>query len=593
MNVDETTERALREPEARAAAGLTSLPSEIIDLIAFYCANDHLLDPEFELDPAYHREMYATPPSGLLNLLLLNRRLYSLLNTSSNPGLYSRIFRSKFDAKAIARRFGSAAVSTRSLTKELQKRCICLKRIRRAVSVDRLYPDGFSEQSKFQMEECLWLAFMMMMENDGLNILQLRWARLRKYLTLHHSEEMFESALRPLYPEDSPDRALALHLYYLLSDPSKLRLESRNESDERLLVLRPFVFAAHRYEAYFAPWSARILPLHTEEGSSFGQETGMNPFLADLRVRSRCQIIEHCGQKVTICPPNTTHAACFAFFNKVELDPAVTGLPGLEESNDLLEAVVGRERNSILEERLSAKNPLSYVSKDHDRDMQRLMRCTSPQKSLGLNTVFHLGTMEGSWEGRFAFFNFDSYRDMLGGKLRSLYEGQFGEQPQVWKIKEHIVKLNANEPPGGTGETLNSGYKADNDEPTDRNAIPLSEVKKKMKKYDGDDIFGDLFTDDHPFPAFDEEEQGDTPLEEDSNEDRYEILLSGTGHSAWGRFTLRGRVRSWDGMLTMTKEYRPESRGRWLYRGYVVAGNRMVGRWRDTFTPETMSGYEG
>lgn len=73
----------------------------------------------------------------------------------------------------------------------------------------------------------------------------------------------------------------------------------------------------------------------------------------------------------------------------------------------------------------------------------------------------------------------------------------------------------------------------------------------------------------------------------------YEILLSGTGHSAWGRFILRGRVRTWDGLITITKEYRPDGRGRWLYRGYIVAGNKFVGRWRDTFTPEDMCGYEG
>jgi hypothetical protein len=82
--------------------------------------------------------------------------------------------------------------------------------------------------------------------SDGLNILQLQWACLGRYLTLHHSQEMFESALRPEYPEDTPDRGLALYLYYLLSDQNKLVAETRDESDEKLMVLRPFVFAAHR-----------------------------------------------------------------------------------------------------------------------------------------------------------------------------------------------------------------------------------------------------------------------------------------------------------------------------------------------------------
>ena len=55
---------------------------------------------------------------------------------------------------------------------------------------------------------------------------------------------------------------------------------------------------------------------------------------------------------------------------------------------------------------------------------------------------------------------------------------------------------------------------------------------------------------------------------------------------------LKGRIRAYDGLFSITKEYTPDSRGRWLYRGYCVGGN-LVGRWRDTHTPIDMSGYEG
>lgn len=34
-----------------------------------------------------------------------------------------------------------------------------------------------------------------------------------------------------------------------------------------------------------------------------------------------------------------------------------------------------------------------------------------------------------------------------------------------------------------------------------------------------------------------------------------ELLLTGTGHSAWGKFLLKGRVRCWDGMASLVKEY--------------------------------------
>lgn len=93
-----------------------------------------------------------------------------------------------------------------------------------------------------------------------------------------------------------------------------------------------------------------------------------------------------------------------------------------------------------------------------------------------------------------------------------------------------------------------------------------------------------------------------------------DILITGDGHSAWGQFSLTGRVRPCDGFISISKEYvRPfllhvpaapaharvrqvaGDRGKWLYRGYLVGtkdGN-LAGRWRDTLSPAEVHGYEG
>ena len=81
---------------------------------------------------------------------------------------------------------------------------------------------------------------------DGLNLQQLKWAHIDGYLQLHHTQEMLQSAIQAGYPPETPDRALALHLSYLLTDPAELATEPRDVSDEKLFVLRPFVFAAHK-----------------------------------------------------------------------------------------------------------------------------------------------------------------------------------------------------------------------------------------------------------------------------------------------------------------------------------------------------------
>lgn len=50
--------------------------------------------------------------------------------------------------------------------------------------------------------------------------------------------------------------------------------------------------------------------------------------------------------------------------------------------------------------------------------------------------------------GSQSFFDFDAYRNMLSGEPSALYEGQFGEQSQVWKMREVYVR-----PTGATGSS--------------------------------------------------------------------------------------------------------------------------------------------
>lgn len=647
----------------RIKIGLDSLPSEILDIIAFYCAmspsgrkvatqssySDHLGQPSgpssfSQIEYAFEQPPpFATPPVNLRNLIVTNRRNHAILNAKANPRLYARIFKTKFDVNAIARRFGPMAINSASLSKELQRRCICLKRIRKAVAFGRVKEPETGQQGEAEILENLWLAFLMVTENDGQNIQQLRWARIEEYLKLFRSQDLLEEAIRSGYPPNTTARALALHIDYMLSSPSKLASESRDESDEKLFVLRPFVFAAHRYDAFLAPWTVRQLPVKPNSGSpitSSRSDASYNPFIADLTPKDANHKLTYCGKEISIRPPNITHAACCSFFMKVEHDPGVSGInaaidpyEGMEEnisdtSSDQYfpspspsRSVNSNEKAKAEVRKLNTRDPLKLLSIDYDKEIARLVACTSPYHSIGLNAASHLGDFEGSWEGRFTFFDFDSYRDMLGGKVRSLYEGPFGEQPQVWKLREHVVKVNYAEQVGGKGSLMNAGYYDDDPEPSQVRTISTEELEKlrisnstkaaKLGKRraswedeareraikglrTNDGIPAHIMADWHNYPSFGHDEPTSSGDEnEERQNDKYEILISGTGHSAWGRFILRGRVRSWDGLVSITKEYRPDGRGRWLYRGYAVAGNKLVGRWRDTFTPEDMSGYEG
>lgn len=311
------------------------------------------------------------------------------------------------------------------------------------------------------------------------------------------------------------------------------------------------------------------------------------------------------GRKIEMSPPNLAHAAIFSFFFRVEQDPAaqndMLGQHGAPAQHMLGAQVANLNPNNPL---TTATRPTKtslpiLASRIHDHDFTRLASCIDPYSSLGLPKLYTRGDLTGSWEGRFSFFDFDSYRDMLGGRMRSLYEGPFGDQPQVWKLEEKVVKLEKGQKPGGKGPPLNAGFEVGQPflprpnlsstitQPVASTSTGSTE-RGTSRRRTSLDIAGGVevpraakrarsWSEHTAFDDLEEEEEDDDP------EGDYEILLTGTGHSAWGQFILKGRVRAWDGMFSIIKEYTPDSRGRWIYRGMVVGGN-LVGRWRDTHT---------
>lgn len=336
------------------------------------------------------------------------------------------------------------------------------------------------------------------------------------------------------------------------------------------------------------------------------------------------------GRRVEMAPPNLAQAAIFSFFHRVEQDPAaqsdlLTHAQGTPAQHMLGSQLTGTGPGGLTPASRPTKTPLpQLVSPQHDRDFIRAASCIDPYSSLGLPKLYMRGSLTGSWEGRFSFFDFDSYRDMLGGRMRSLYEGPFGDQPQVWKLEERIVRLERDQRPGGKGSPLNAGFQpgetVDGFQPrTSRahgHATPSAPNSAASSSSSGSnhprlerstsrrrtsvDLDLDANSSGRAAKRAKSWSDVDAALRESDEEDwtdvdadgDYEILLTGTGHSAWGQFVLKGRVRAWDGMFSIIKEYTPDTRGRWVYRGMLVGGN-LVGRWRDTHTPTDMNGYEG
>jgi hypothetical protein len=131
---------------------LEVVPNDILHHIAFHCAFSSALEP----------------PHNLLQLLLTNRRIYNSLSISACPEVYARLFSAKFDETALLRRFPS--LTTTCFAREFTQRCAVLRRIRRGCISG---PD---------VQGDLWTSYLMILESDGLNEMQLLSAGIFQYL---------------------------------------------------------------------------------------------------------------------------------------------------------------------------------------------------------------------------------------------------------------------------------------------------------------------------------------------------------------------------------------------------------------------------
>lgn len=209
------------------------LAPELVSRIAFLM----LIDDDSSL----------SPPSVLLPLTRVCRSINHSLSFNRNSSLLSEAFRLGFDTSALSRRFPVGALSAVHLAGELKKRYRTLKRIK----------DGSMNEST--LLDDLWVAYLMMLENDGLNAKQLGRAGFSSFLLNCLQIHARQGGLL-----QDPERiSLAVWLVWLTSThgmsffachsneanilfEESLRSESTGERDTVFSVLKPLVIAGCR-----------------------------------------------------------------------------------------------------------------------------------------------------------------------------------------------------------------------------------------------------------------------------------------------------------------------------------------------------------
>ncbi|CAE6407458.1 unnamed protein product [Rhizoctonia solani] len=593
----------------------------------------------------------AAPPSVLAMLQPVSRSIHAALSPHLNPGVHARIFSTQFDSRAPTRRFAAAGrpLTAQCFAYELRRRWICLKRIRSVSSAGRLLV--CSEENE---QEDLWLIYFMFTESDGHNYDLLLWAKITGYLRTIVREKLMPSP-RPGYMIESTTRSLGLWLMWFLTEVYTVVAETQAEIAQIHSILRPWALASHKYDTLCAPYTQWQLPAPDEPSLGEDPEPGTHQFLADLDLRNRTEMVTHMGRRIPLAPPRASVAAIMSFMVRLERNgpipahpaPPIPTPPGqfptTIPANHPGLTVYPRTRypgflgpgSHEFDGRVNRAGSAAY-----DTEWRRILQCGNPFVNPKFKTMpmFRPGDFAGQWEGRFVFLTFDAFRDMLAGVVGAVTTGPIAQQPHVWRIHEHHLVHRRRRFPLGRDSDVDTGDKLPVGGPLDayipRNAefihhgepsefgtrrlevrLPDTSDPLGYKSYNYTTLDGPtdlpptyITTDSvlSPTPPpidMDTSSDWDQPQpptlgdgDDEFDEEILDTLITGEGHSSWGSFRLRGRVRAWDGMIILVKDYdgpNAQGRGRWLYKGYVGAGGNWVGRWRDTFTTERLSGYEG
>lgn len=62
---------------------------------------------------------------------------------------------------------------------------------------------------------------------------------------------------------------------------------------------------------------------------------------------------------------------------------------------------------------------------------------------------------------------------------------------------------------------------------------------------------------------------------------------------AWHFYKYYGRVRQYDGLITLVREPRDQRQGRFIIRGYLVSETTFVGTWRPNTDDVSQIPWEG
>ncbi|KAF9529158.1 hypothetical protein CPB83DRAFT_853333 [Crepidotus variabilis] len=490
---------------------------------------------------AFHlgSESFLGPPSSIPALLLTCHQLHSQLSFDGNHHLYARIFCSKFDTAAAQSRLDVGRLTSKPLAEELKKRCTFLKRLKGRLDSTVGAHHQREGSREISVRDTLFTAYVMVLENEGKNVAQLEefgkirlWIR-EFWFDIRGSSLAVYNIQTGNWPLMCVETALGMWLLWFFLSPEEYT--SDNSPESPLSVIKAIAVGEHVFNLTTLGW-------------------------AESNSDDNLYTITLYGEKIACRAPPLAVPAILSYFT-LSLPPG----------------------------RLVPQTP-RFASLPHPSWQEWELEWSRSFPRVGhLTDHFRAGSMEGAWEGFFIYPEFEAYASLLAGAPPSVAQKCLvGRHQQTWKLREyHLIATD-----GGLGSSFDINSKSEGE-------VDMPPAGSPLRAY---------------FPPganVQETKDGLIMTRADSSKKikytRYsksrhlktfqirDIILVGEGHSAWGQFNILGRVRPYDGFVTLLKDYANGARGQWLYRAYLVGNSNgnLAGRWRDTWTPLDHQGYEG
>ncbi|PPQ80352.1 hypothetical protein CVT25_003635 [Psilocybe cyanescens] len=483
------------------------------------------------------------------NSQFIHNKIHASLSIEANHHLYARIFCRKFDTAAPLARLGSDRLTSWALAHELRKRCITLQRLRArldSTTQARRAEDDDTDSNKMSVHDVLFTAYIMMLENEERNKLQLvEYGRMKDWIR----EFWFDSHGASLaiyyirigkWPVNRPETALGMWLFWFLLNTDDYETSNNDGVESPMNVLKAMALGAHLYDLTSTSW-------------------------VDFEPKPRRSLEDTIlyAEPMDMVPPPLAAPAILSFL-----------------------ALVNKRRSIPLP---PSDAPLpNQPFQEWDSEWGR---CFTKSKR-AITDCFRPGSIEGVWEGFFTYTEFTAYAAMLAGASPTVIQkGVVGRHQQTWKLREHhLLPFDHSDSDSGIDMDADSVTPLHAGDPL-RSYFPIGTQIREHRE--GVTVQGSGSPHIRRYLRA-------SALETQANrEDRppcvQDIIITGEGHSAWGQFNLVGRVRPCDGFISLSKDYVDGDRGKWLYRGYLVgnANGNLAGRWRDTLSPADVPGYEG